>query len=211
MKKLLIASLSGLFLAGPAFGDTESETILAKLRAKVRSYTSYRLDFTATVEGDGTARGDLVVSGRRFAARVLGQELYYDGTTLWSYIPKQQEVTIERLDPNNPNILSNPSKLMNIDPGDYNHRSLPDITTSKGKTLQVVELTPKEKTPDYTALTLYIDPATSLPQRISIATPSTDKPVELLLDGLRPGIPVSENTFRFDPKAHPGTEVIDFR
>lgn len=211
MKKLLITGLSALFLAGPAWADTGSEAILAKLREKVRSYTSYRLDFTAAVEGEGTAKGNLVVSGRRFAAKVMGQELYYDGTTLWSYTPKQQEVTIERLDPNNPSVLSNPSKLMNIDPKDYNHRSLPDITTTKGKTLQVVELAPKEKTPDYTSLTLYIDPATSLPQRISIATPSAGQPVELLLEGLQTGIPVSEGTFRFDPKAHPGTEVIDFR
>lgn len=210
MKKLLIVSLLGLW-AGNAFADANSEAILGKLREKVRSYTSYRLDFTAAVEGDGTARGNLVVSGRKFAAKVMGQELYYDGTTLWSYTPKQKEVTVERLDPNNPSVLSNPSKLMNIDPKDYNHRSLPGVTTAKGKTLQVVELTPKEKTPDYTSMTLYIDPATSLPERISINTPSSEKSVELLLEGIQPGIPVSEGTFRFDPKAHPGTEIIDFR
>lgn len=210
MKKLLIFGLLSL-CTGTVWADANSEAILVKLREKVRSYTSYRLDFTAAVEGDGTAKGNLVVSGRKFTAKVLGQELYYDGTTLWSHTPKQKEVTVERLDPNNPSVLSNPSKLMNIDPKDYNHRSLPGVTTNKGKTLQVVELTPKTKTQDYTSITLYIDPATSLPERISIATPSSEKPVELLLEGLQPGIPVSEGTFRFDPKAHPGTEVIDFR
>lgn len=210
MKKLFIAALLSL-CAGNVWADANSEVILGKLREKVRSYTSYRLDFTAAVEGDGTAKGNLMVSGRKFAAKVMGQELYYDGTTLWSYTPKQKEVTVEQLDPNNPSVLSNPSKLMNIDPKDYNHRSLPGVTTSKGKTLQVVELTPKTKTQDYTSITLYIDPATSLPERISIATPSSEKPVELLLEGLQSGFPVSEATFRFDPKTHPGTEVIDFR
>lgn len=210
MKKLLCLCLLVLG-AGAAHADRQSEGILGKLREKARSFTSYELAFTASVEGDGTVRGTLVVSGRRFAARVRGQELYYDGSTLWNYIPGQQEVTIERLDPNNPSVLSNPSKLMNIDPADYNHRSLPDFTTSRGKSLQVVELTPKETTPDYTSITLYINPATSLPERISIATPSADKPIELTLEELRPGIPVSEATFRFDAAAHPDTEVIDFR
>lgn len=210
MKKIFCICLLALGTAG-ARADRQSESLLGKLRDKVRSFTSYRLDFTATVEGDGTAKGTLIVSGRRFAAKIKGQELYYDGATLWNYIPGQREVTIERLDPNNPSVLSNPSKLMNIDPKDYNHRSLPAFTTSKGQRLQVVELTPVAATPDYSSLTLYIDPATSLPERISIATPSSEDPVELQLSGLQTGVPVTESTFRFDAAAHPGTEVIDFR
>lgn len=202
--------ICGLLMGGTALADANSEAVLAKLRAKVRSFTSYRMDFTAAVESEGSAKGTLTVSGQRFAAKVLGQELYYDGMTLWSYTPKQQEVTVERLDPTNPSVLSNPSKLMNINPQDYNHRSLPEVTVG-GRKLRVVELTPKAKTPDYAAVTLYIDPGTSLPVRISIYTPSSEKPVELLVDGVHSGIPVSEGTFRFDPKAHKGVEVIDFR
>lgn len=212
MKKIcwvFLLALGALNLNARA--DGQSDALLGKLREKVRSFASYKLDFTASVEDDGSARGSLVVSGRRFAAKVRGQELYYDGTTLWNYIPAQQEVTIERLDPNNPSVLSNPSKLMNIDPNDYNHRSLPSYTTVKGKTLKVVELAPKTATPDYSSLVLYIDPATSLPERITIATPSSENPVELQLNNLQAGVPVTEGTFRFDAKAHPGTEVIDFR
>lgn len=210
MKKLLITGLLSL-VAAQAAADANSERILGKLREKIRSYTSYKLDFTAAVEGDGSVKGSLVVSGRRFAAKVRGQELYYDGTTLWNYVPGQQEVTIERLDPNHPSVLSNPSKLMNIDPKDYDHRSLAPFTTPRGKILQVVELTPMETTPDYTSMTLYIDPATALPERISIATPSADAPILLTIERLQAGVPVSESTFRFDASAHPGTETIDFR
>lgn len=210
MKKICWVCLLALGTLN-ASADGQSDALLGKLRDKVRSFTSYKLDFTASVEDDGSARGSLVVSGRRFVAKVRGQELYYDGTTLWNYIPAQQEVTIERLDPNNPSVLSNPSKLMNIDPKDYNHRSLPSYTTAKGKTLKVVELTPKTATPDYSSLVLYIDPATSLPERITIASPSSENPVELQLNNLQAGVPVTEGTFRFDAKAHPGTEVIDFR
>lgn len=210
MKKTLSLLLLGL-MSQFAVADQQSADILGKLREKVRSYTSYRLSFTAAVESEGSAKGSLVVSGRRFAASVLGQELYYDGTTLWSYVPRQKEVTIERLDPNNPSVLSNPSRLMNIDPADYNHRSLPTMTTGNGKTLHIVELTPRSKTPDYSSMTLYINPASSLPERISITVPGNERPVEILIDKIESGVAVSESTFRFDAKAHPGTEVIDFR
>ncbi|WP_294597075.1 outer membrane lipoprotein carrier protein LolA [uncultured Rikenella sp.] len=193
------------------YADQRSERLLNAVRTKIQSYKSYRVGFTATVEGEGTTIGNLTVSGRRFVASVFGQELYYDGTMLWNYLPKAQEVTVERLDPADPNILSNPAKLMNIDPKDFEHSSLPAVTTAQGKELQTVELKPKQATADYTALTLYIDPATSLPVRISIAVPGSDRPIELQLKEWKVNIPVSEATFRFDPKAHPGVEIIDFR
>lgn len=210
MKRFFLLLICGLTVGVTAFADSSSETILSKLRTKVRSYTSYRLDFTAAVESEGSAKGTLTVSGGKFAAKVMGQELYYDGNELWSYTPKQLEVTVERLDPANPSVLSNPSKLLNIDPADYNHRSLPDVT-AVGKRLQVVELTPKAKTTDYSSVTLYVDLETGLPVRISIATPSSVAPVELLIHGMETGIPVTAGTFRFDLKTHKGVEVIDFR
>lgn len=210
MKKIILLLLLAVGCCRTQ-ADERSAELLGRLRAKVRSFTSYRLDFTATIEGDGAARGSLTVSGRRFAAKVRGQELYFDGTTLWNYTPQQQEVTIERLDPNTPSVLSNPSKLLNVDPADYDHRSLPEVSTTKGKKLCVVELVPKVRTQDVTTITLYLDPATALPERISITTPSAERPLELTVVGLQTGLPVSESTFRFDPKAHPGVEVIDFR
>ena len=209
-KQLLLFSL---LVLGPASGraDERSAELLGRLRAKVRTMSSYRLDFTATVEGGGTMQGRLTVSGQRFAAQVQGQELYCDGTTLWNYTPQQHEVTVERLDPKSSSLFSNPSKLLNIDPADYTHRSLPEVSDPKGKRLAVVELTPKARMEDVSTLTLYIDPATSLPERIAIASPAAAEPVELTLQGMQSPVPVSESTFRFDVKAHPGVEVIDFR
>lgn len=203
----------GILLGGVAVAraDERSEKLLEALRAKVQSYKSYRVTFSATVEGEGTTTGTLTVSGRRFAAGVFGQELYYDGTTLWNYLPKAKEVTIERMEAERANVLSNPSKLMDVDPRDYDHRTLPAVREASGKTLVPVELRPKGETADYTAITLYLDPATSLPVRITIAMAGGEKPVELLLKGWTTPVQVTEGTFRFDPAAHPGTEVIDFR
>ncbi len=205
---LLSAFLLG-FVTGRA--DQQSDMQLNAVRTKIQSYKSYRVGFTATVEGEGTTNGSLTVSGRRFVAAVFGQELHYDGTTLWNYLPKAQEVTVERLDPADPNILSNPAKLLNIDPKDFEHRSLPAVTTPQGKKLQAVELKPKQAAADYTALTLYIDPSTSLPARISIATTGNDRPIELQIKEWKVNIPVTDKTFRFDRASHPDTEIIDFR
>lgn len=210
MKKIILFFLSALCVF-QAQADERSAELLERMRNQMRDWTSYRVEFTASTEDEGTTNGTLTVNGKRFAAQVGGQELYFDGTTLWNYQPRNNEVTIERLDPEQPNVLSNPSRLLNVDPGDYTHRSLPDVSTAGGKKLRVVELTPKAQTQDYTTITLYIDPETALLKRISIATPSSDRPIEMTLRKLQTNVPVSEATFRFDPKAHPGVEVIDFR
>lgn len=210
-KILLFGLLSLWGVCAPARADEQSARLLDQMRNQMRPWTSYRVEFTASIEGQGTTNGTLTVSGQRFAARVGGQELYFDGTTLWNYLSQNNEVTIERLDPEQPNVLSNPSRLLAVDPADYLHRSLPDVSTAGGGTLRVVELTPKVQTQDYTTITLYLDPKTALPKRILIATPSSDKPMEMTLRKLQTRVPVSEATFRFDPKAHPGVEVIDFR
>lgn len=212
MKKLLLLTILSLLTSTTELhADHNSETILAKLRTKVRSYSSYQLDFRVAMQGEGTANGSLTVSGQRFVAKVMGQELYYDGSTLWIYIPRDREVTVERLDPNNPSALSNPSKLLNIAPGDYNHRTLDPLTTTKGSVLQVIELTPKSKSPDYTHLTLYVNPTTSLPERIAISTSSSVMPIELFFKELTSNIPVTESTFQFNTKDNPQVEIIDFQ
>lgn len=193
-----------------ARADERSDAALGKLREKIRSYTSYRMEFTALMIQEGSVKGTITVSGNQFAAEVMGSELFSDGTTQWNYSPRDNEVTIERLDPNNPSVLSNPSRLLGINPNDYNHRMLPSETV-KGKALTVVELTPKVKTPDYTSVTLYIDPETSLPTRITISPVDGSTPIELVIGSLTPNVPVSAATFKFDTKVHKGVEVIDFR
>lgn len=186
--------------------DQQSDAILAKLRTKVRSYTSYKIYFSASVEGDGSTNGTVLVSGLKFAAKAMGQELYYDGKTLWNYIPRNKEVMIEQLNPSESSVLSNPTRLLNVNPQDYNHQLL-----SESGGVYTIELLPKVATSDYSAIRLHVDSKTSLPVRISIDVAESWEPIELVINRIEENIPVKSEDFQFDPKSVKGIEVIDFR
>lgn len=192
-----------------ASANEQSETLLSKLQHKIQAFTSYRIDFTAAMGGKGSTKGTLTASGNRFYIKLMGQELFYNGgDTLWSYAAERNEAEMSRFNTNDPSPLYNPSRLFDINPADYDHRALPSVTL-RGKQLQVIELTPHRPSIEYKTITLYINPSTSLPERIDIARTAEEKPIILTLDSIMSDIAVSDATFRFDPSQHPGVEIFD--
>ncbi len=208
MKKLSCIALLLLGGLAAAKADPGSQALLTALRTKIGSYTSYRLHLWATLENSETVRGTITISGTKFAARMPGQELYYDGVTLWNYLPAEREVTIETLSTTGAggSVLSNPARLLHIDPADYEHRLLPPAAG-----LQVVELIPKVPVADYAKLELHLNPQTNLPAKIVLFSAATPEPIELWVKRIETNFPVSTLDFRFDTGKHPDVEVIDFR
>lgn len=210
MKKALVL-LGSLLMLFPlrAAADEQSEALLTKLQHKIKAFTSYRIDFTATMSGKGSTQGTLTAQGNRFYVKLMGQELFYNGgDTLWSYVAEHNEAEVTRFNTNDPSPLYNPSKLFDINPADYDHRTLPSVTL-RGKKLQVVELKPHRQSIEYSTLTLYINPTTSLPERIDIALTGDEKPIVLTLNSIMSDMAVPAGTFRFDPSKHPGVEIFD--
>lgn len=202
MKQTIIVALL-LIVTLVAAADERSAAALEKLRTTMRSYTSYRVDFTARVSGQGASSGSLLVSGERFNAKIMGSEFISDGQTLWNYTPADKEVTIEHLDPRNPSVLTNPSRLLGIDPNDYNHKSL----DTQGRNL---ELVPKVSNPDYSSINLLMDDHGAV-QQVKINSTTQVEPIIITIGKLTPNVAVSLDDFMFDTKAHKSVEVIDFR
>lgn len=203
--RLITTTLAALFIATSALADERSQAALTKLSNTIRSYTSYRVDFTARTGDQGSSNGTLTVSGQRFNARIMGSHYISDGTTLWNYTPSDREVTIEHLDPRNASVLSNPSRLMGINPNDYNHTTLSPATAATLK----IELTPKVSNPDYRSLTLECDPSGQV-SHITINTTQGD-PIQITVNKITPNVAVTIADFSFDTQANKGVEVIDFR
>ncbi len=202
----LFTPLLAALLCSPAAADAQSEALLQKMSQQIRSYNSYRITFTAQVKGRDAEAGQLTVARDRFALKLGGKEFYGDGYNLWAYDPKRNELVIDPLESDRQrNLVTDPSQLLDIDPGRYRHRSLP----AQGG-LQVVELTPLAKSPEYERITLRIDPATSLPKQITLHLVQSPA-VTLVIGSFTPNVPLTADSFRFRAADHPGIEVIDFR
>lgn len=210
MKKILCLLLATMFTLS-AWADERSAELIAGLSRKFNGYTSYRIDFSATAtDQQGAMSGDITVSGNKFVLKAQGMEVFYDGSTLWNYSRQNNEVNVEALDPDNPNVMTNPSKLMAINAKDFSHRMLP---AQKLGTVDcaVVELTPVGTGSGYSKIIIYLNTADMMPVKMVINSTESDDKIEIRMGKLTPNIAVSTETFRFDTKRYKGVDVIDFR
>lgn len=209
MKNLFLTILI-LSVSFPLAADERSGEIIGQLGRKFNGYGSYKANFTVNASDDGTSSGEITVSGRRFAMNAHGIEVFYDGATLWTYSKEDKEVNIETLDPDDRNVMTNPSKLMAINAADFTHRMLPDARVGNVM-CNVVELVPVEKTTAYSHIEVYFDPSQGIPRKMVIKSNDSADRIELTISKITPDVAVTTDTFRFDARKHPGVDVIDFR
>ena len=97
MIRVLFCTLLAAWAVLPLRADDRGRALVRSLSAKIASYASYEVLFTADMDGefDGV-QGRIVVSGDRYRVEVNGSELYCDGKLLYTFRADEDEVTIER-------------------------------------------------------------------------------------------------------------------
>ena len=113
MIRVLFCTLLAAWAVLPLRADDRGRALVRSLSAKIASYASYEVLFTADMDGefDGV-QGRIVVSGDRYRVEVNGSELYCDGKLLYTFRADEDEVTIERPDPGDRSIE------IGVDPAD---------------------------------------------------------------------------------------------
>lgn len=191
--------------------DERGEDILRKMASAFQSYGSYQVEFTATMEGEFNALpGKLIVSGEKYYLDVYDSEIFFDGRTGYTYSESNDEVILETPDPEDYRLFANPARIFRLYEQDYS-AAFKSNTTLNGKSVAVVEMTPKSTASGYNALTVYANPADGTPVRMVYRLEEYGKDLVLNIVKITPDIPVTPAIFIFDPAKHPGVEVIDFR
>lgn len=210
MKKQL---LSLLFIL-PAFiskGDEQSSVLLKQFTDRFKGYSSYIIDFEV-VAGDrpSAETGRLTAKGDKFFLEVYGFNVFYDGKTQHTYSQKLNEVTIEDVNmEGSMGFLFNPTRLFSEHEKDFNHVYKGSVAVGN-KTLERIELTPKNRNLGFDRVELYLDRNTGDPYRI-IFESNGEVEVKTTIKKITPNAAVSDQRFVFDKKKYPGVEVIDFR
>jgi len=209
MKKTILTIL--LFL--PALllrADDRSQELLRKMAAAFNGYNSYSITFTATMQGEfQDLDGKLIVSGEKYYLDVYDSEIFFDGRHGYTYSESNDEVIIETPDPNDTRLFANPTKIFQVYERDFNS-VYKGTTTINGKSVSKLELTPKTANSGYSKVTLFAD-ASGMPVRLVYRLSEYGKDLLLNVIQVSPNVPVTTNTFRFDPAKYPDVEVIDFR
>ena len=102
----------------------------------------------------GNKTGKVYMKGTRYRIKVTDQEIYCDGSNVWTVDLVAKEVTISKLDPSNNTIT--PQKLFtNFYDKDFLYK-----LNSDAKGIQEIELTPIDKTKLFHKVIVFINKAT---------------------------------------------------
>jgi outer membrane lipoprotein-sorting protein len=199
MKKILI--IFTLFIYAISFGqDTKAKTLLDEVSKKAKSYENISIDFKYVLDNAAEnikqeTRGDVVLQGNKYRLNILGATRIFDGKTLYSISPDDEEVTISTENSDDENSFS-PSKMLSFYEDGYTYK-LDIIQDVKGRKIQYVKLTPIDSNSEIKNVLLGIDAQTKhIYNLIEIGKNGTK--TTLTVNSFKTNEPISKSLFTFD-------------
>lgn len=218
MKKLhfllLISMLAGNLLAQKeGSNDPDAKTILDAVSTKFKSYKSVQATFTYKIENaQGKAisskKGTVYMKGTKYRVNFVGQEIYCDGSTVWSYDKSSNEVTITKLDDSNNTIT--PQKLFtNFYDQDFLYK-LNGESKIGGRTIQEIEMTPNDKNKTFHKVYVLVDKNAKTIYSTKVLEKTGDR-YSYTVNTLNGNANIPDSKFVFNKQDYPGVEEVDLR
>ena len=124
---------------------SEAQQLLDEVSAKVKSYDSMTLEFKYVLENTEEnirqeTRGDVTLQNDKYVLNILGITRIYDGKSLVTISPEDEEVTISSNNTTDENTIT-PSKLLSFYKEGYTYNM--DINQNiMGRKIQYIKLIP---------------------------------------------------------------------
>lgn len=198
MKKIIALLL--ITLSVNAFAQNKGKALLNEVSQKVKSYNNISIDFKYVLENTAedlkqVTKGDVIMQGDRYKLNILGITRLFDGKTLYSISPEDEEVTIsEESDDENDAIT--PSKMLSFYEDGYTY-ALDIEQNMNGRKIQYVKLTPIDSSSEIKTILLGIDSKTkNIYNLIQIGKNNTK--TTLTVNSFKTNETLSKTLFTFD-------------
>ncbi|MBX2982269.1 MAG: outer membrane lipoprotein carrier protein LolA [Flavobacteriales bacterium] len=214
MKKFFLLFAS-LLLVLHSFGqdDPKSKAIVDALIAKNKSYKSFDADFTSRLVNtssklDLKQEGNIKVKDRKFRLTLLDNIVINDGTVLWTYSKKTNEVSMS--DPKEMDETLDPANLFNVYEKGFKSQYV-GTGTEDGVAVETIKLFPLDpaKKPYHTVI-LTVDKNKMEPRKVVMKYKDGNE-VTYTLKNFKPNAEMVDALFSFDKSKYPGVEVNDMR
>lgn len=220
MKKPVILLLSTFIVALMGYGqgtmagnDPAAKKLLDAVSAKFKTFKAVQATFTLKNEDSkgallGSKKGTVSMKGSKYRVNINGQEIFCDGSNIWTFDKGANEVTITKLDASAGAIT--PQKLFT---NFYDKDFLSKLNGEKrenNKVLQEIEMTPVDKTKAFHKVYLMIDKAA----KTIYSTKVLDKSGNVFtytVNTMNGKASLADASFVFDKSKYPGVDVIDLR
>ncbi|MCU0416074.1 MAG: outer membrane lipoprotein carrier protein LolA [Cytophagaceae bacterium] len=215
MKKTIttgIVFIAWVFLAIAQY-DPKAQAILDEMSNKFKTYTSYKATFTYSMNNTAAGvkepevKGDITVKGNKYKLTLPKQEIFNNGTTVWTYMKDVNEVNISTYDPNEDDM--SPSKIYTMYKKGYKYIYVGDKTV--GSTVhQMIELVPEDRKNRFSKVKLEISKTDKSIKNWKLFEKNGNI-YEYKVTTFTPNVAVDDATFSFNKAKYPNVTEIDLR
>ncbi len=200
-KKILfiVALVAVAFTASAQSPSSVVDKVLAAIKGGKAVSASYSVS-----SSQGSSKGTLVMSGKKFRVLASDVKCWYNGTTMWSYSPATDEVNIT---------TPTAADLQMTNPYSAAQNFKSSYIISKGGTgngTYIIRFTPKKKS-NVKHMLVTVSTSTWLINKAEIVQTNGTK-ATITISNYNKNASVNASTFEFDKNQVPaGTEVVDLR
>ncbi len=201
MKKTLfiIASMLLVF-AGVAMGQT-AKSVLDKCAATISAKEGIQANFTMQSAQYSNVSGTIAVKGKKFRASTPQATMWFDGTTQWTYLKKNNEVSV--VTPTEAQLQAiNPYNFINMYKKGFKYTM---NTTAAAYNVHLTSTNAKRKVQE---IFITVDKKSYAPTEVKML--QGQKWTTFTISNLKKAS-LADDAFRFNSKEFPSAEVIDLR
>ena len=176
------------------------KALLNEVSNKVRGYDNISIDFKYVLSNSDEGinqetRGDVIMHNEKYVLNILGITRVFDGKTLYSISPEDEEVTISSEDGNDENTIT-PSKMLSFYEKGYTYE-MDIVQNVQGRKIQYVKLMPIDSKSEIKHVLLGIDSKTKHIYNL-IEVGNNNTKTTLTVNSFKTNEPLSETLFTFD-------------
>lgn len=200
MRRIIIIAVLAMSYLGFSQNDSEAKALLNEVSSKIKSYKNISLDFKYELNNisenvNQETRGDVVIEGDKYKLNILGITRIYDGTTLYTISPEDEEVTISSENTEEEGTIT-PSKMLSFYEEGYIYK-MDIVQNVKGRKIQYIKLNPMDTNSEIKHVLLGIDATTKhIYNLIEVGKNGTK--TTLTVSSFKTDLPISKTLFTFD-------------
>lgn len=198
-----------------AQNDPKAKSILDGVTKKVSALKTMKANFSLKLTGGkggnvtDTRKGSIALKGQKYHVVLGNQEIMCDNSTVWTYNKETKEVQVAKYNPGEQSM--SPAKLFQPSFFDKEYTyTYKGERKEQGKNCDIIELTPRDKSKPIARIEMMIDKATSMIAGGNYWEKNGNK-YAITISNIVQNAEIPDGMFSWNPKEHPGVEVVDLR
>jgi outer membrane lipoprotein-sorting protein len=196
-----------------AVTDPQAKKILDKVSAKYKTYKSIVAVFKLKIENTKNKlseeqSGKVFLSGLKYKLEMKSQDIICDNKTVWTYIKDSKEVQVNTFESGNQSI--SPSQIFTIYEKGFAYVYAGEEKEKTGNILDIIDLTPTDKTKSVFKIKLLIDRNLSQIKKAVVLEKNGNK-YTYSLSSFDTKQLLNDNFFTWKASENPGISLIDLR